>query len=70
MQAEYLKAALVFGSEDEALAAATSVSRYLDVPVPGAWRDVMTESGALPDEPSPASTLYHLVSAWRQLCGA
>ena len=51
-----------------ALAAAKAVVRYLDVPVPGAWRDVMTETGAFPDEPSPASTLYHLVSAWRQLC--
>jgi len=68
VQAEYLKAALVFGSEAEALAAAKAVVRYLDVPVPGAWRDVMTETGAFPDEPSPASTLYHLVSAWRQLC--
>jgi mannose-6-phosphate isomerase len=66
VQAEYLKAALIFGDEGEALTAAKATALYLNQPVPGAWRDLMDEGGALVDEPSPASTLYHLVSAWKE----
>lgn len=68
VQAEYLKAALSFGDEAEALAAARAVHAYLDDPAPGAWRDLMDENGRLAAGPSPASTLYHLVGAWSLLC--
>jgi len=68
VQAEYLKAAITFGDEAEILRAARAVSFYLDHPVPGAWRDRMDETGAFDPASSPASTLYHLVSAWRLLC--
>ena len=68
MQTEYLKAALCFGDEAETLAAARAVHAYLDDPVPGAWRDLMDEQGRMAAGASPASTLYHLVGAWRLLC--
>lgn len=44
-----------------------TLSRYLDTPVPGLWRDKLLPDGGFADEPSPASTLYHIVSAARQL---
>jgi mannose/cellobiose epimerase-like protein (N-acyl-D-glucosamine 2-epimerase family) len=66
-QTEYLKAALVLGEESEALAAARAVAAFLDDPVPGAWRDMMDETGRFDRAPAPASTLYHLVAAWKQL---
>lgn len=71
-QTERLRAALfmagVPGQDRQAcLAAATeaarSLRRYLDQPGPGLWLDRMDASGAMADEPSPASSLYHLLSA-------
>lgn len=62
-QTEYLKAALLFGEEAEALTAARGLAKYLDVPARGAWRDKMQPDGSFADEPAPASSLYHLTGA-------
>jgi len=66
-QTEYLKAALAYGETEHALRAAFSVFAYLDRQAPGSWADGLDSHGHLDDEPSPASTLYHLIGAWRQL---
>jgi mannose-6-phosphate isomerase len=47
--------------------AANTLARYLDVPLRGLWRDTMTGSGEFVDEPAPASSMYHIVSAIAQL---
>lgn len=47
--------------------AAATVLRYLETPTPGLWRDRMDASGAFVDEPSPASSLYHIVLAIQEL---
>lgn len=63
-QTEWLKAALVLGEADDARRAMASVDRYR---LPhGLWRDRMTTDGRFVEEPAPASTLYHLMSALRQ----
>jgi mannose/cellobiose epimerase-like protein (N-acyl-D-glucosamine 2-epimerase family) len=40
---------------------------YLDVPMPGLWRDKMKPNGAFVDEPAPASSFYHIVCAIAEL---
>jgi mannose-6-phosphate isomerase len=72
-QTERLKSALAFmtASEGEArlhyrnqaLAAAKTLERYLATPLPGLWRDRMLPDGNFVEEPSPASTFYHLICA-------
>jgi mannose/cellobiose epimerase-like protein (N-acyl-D-glucosamine 2-epimerase family) len=72
-QTERLKSALAFmtASEgearlyyrNEALAAAKTLWRYLETPLPGLWRDRMLPDGNFDVEPSPASTFYHLICA-------
>ena len=62
-QAERLKAALLLRRADEARAAAQGLWQYLDTPKPGLWRDKMREDGGFVEEPSPASTLYHVICA-------
>jgi mannose/cellobiose epimerase-like protein (N-acyl-D-glucosamine 2-epimerase family) len=47
--------------------AANALARYLDVPLRGLWRDTMMPSGEFLDEPAPASSMYHIVSAIAQL---
>jgi len=47
--------------------AANALARYLDVPLRGLWRDTMTASGEFVEEPAPASSMYHIVSAIAQL---
>jgi mannose-1-phosphate guanylyltransferase/mannose-6-phosphate isomerase len=66
-QTEYLKAALIFGDEIEAVAAANCLARYLDVPARGAWRDKMLPDGTFVEEPAPASSFYHIVVAVLEL---
>lgn len=46
---------------------ATALARYLDVPLRGLWRDTMSAAGEFVDEPAPASSMYHIVSAIAQL---
>lgn len=62
-QCEWLRAAVMMGDADEVQHAAAAVASYLTVPVPGTWRDVLRADGSFIDEPSPASSLYHLVGA-------
>lgn len=71
-QTERLRAAIALAGADPANAgpylavarqAAVAVRRYLDQPGAGLWLDRMDPSGGLALEPSPASSLYHLVSA-------
>lgn len=46
-----------------AIASASALLKYLDTPVRGLWYDTLRVDGTLVDEPSPASSLYHLVGA-------
>jgi mannose-1-phosphate guanylyltransferase / mannose-6-phosphate isomerase len=62
-QTEWLRAALSFGDDVQALAAARTLARYLDVTPKGAWRDRMNADGGFVDEPSPASSFYHIAGA-------
>jgi mannose-6-phosphate isomerase len=47
----------------EALAAAKTLWRYLEMSVPGLWRDRMLPDGSFVEEPSPASSFYHIICA-------
>ncbi|GAA0645451.1 AGE family epimerase/isomerase [Brevundimonas lenta] len=77
-QTEWLRAALAMadlaeGSEREqrlaeARKAATALALYLQPN--GTWRDKLEASGAFVDEPAPASSLYHIVGAFDQVCRA
>ncbi len=66
-QTEFLKAALSLGDGAQILTAARAVAAYIDTPVRGLWRDRITEAGVFVDEPAPASSLYHLVTAIDEL---
>lgn len=77
-QTEWLRAALAMaelaeGSEREqrlaeARKAAAGLALYLRPN--GAWRDKLEPSGAFTEEPAPASSLYHIVGAFDQVCAA
>lgn len=62
-QTERLHAHVVAGRWDDALKGAAGLQRYLEVPVPGLWRDRLLPDGAFVEEPAPGSSLYHIVSA-------
>lgn len=66
-QTEHLKAALALGDRTAALQAANGLARFLDTPTPGVWRERMRADGAFVEEPSPATSLYHLYLAIREL---
>ncbi|MCC7267673.1 MAG: AGE family epimerase/isomerase [Caulobacteraceae bacterium] len=61
MQARHPREALW---EAEALAAFATIRRYLETPGGGLYRDLMRPDGTFVAEPSKASTLYHLMSAF------
>ena len=50
-----------------AAAAAESLRRYLETPIPGLWYDRIDANGNVVDEPAPASSFYHLVAAIAEL---
>lgn len=52
---------------DIANEAARTLLKYLNTPTPGLWYDKMTVEGAFIDEPSPASSFYHIVCAIAEL---
>jgi mannose/cellobiose epimerase-like protein (N-acyl-D-glucosamine 2-epimerase family) len=52
---------------DKAVRAAEGLLAYLDLPIAGLWRDVMTERGDFIEEPAPASSFYHIVCAIAEL---
>ncbi len=62
-QTEHLKAALLFGTQAQALRAAHGLAQYLDTPARGAWRDKMQVDGSFLEEPSPATSFYHVLGA-------
>ncbi len=66
-QTEHLKAALVLGTQVQALTAAQGLAQYLDVPARGAWRDKLQPDGTFVDEPAPATSFYHLTVAILEL---
>jgi mannose-6-phosphate isomerase len=53
-----------------ALEAAHALQRYLDTPIAGMWRDRMNVDGTFVEEPSPASSFYHIVSVASELVRA
>lgn len=52
---------------DEAVRAWHGLARYLDAPLPGAWRDRRRADGGWIEEPAPASSFYHIVGALAEL---
>ncbi|MDP2259088.1 MAG: AGE family epimerase/isomerase [Caulobacter sp.] len=62
-QTERLHAHAAAGRWGDIPPAVEGLRRYLDVPVPGAWRDRMLPDGFFVEEAAPASSLYHIVSA-------
>jgi mannose-6-phosphate isomerase len=66
-QTEHLKAALALGDEAAALQGAHGLAAYLDTPVRGVWRERMRADGGFVEEPSPATSFYHLFLAIREL---
>ncbi|MDP3080262.1 MAG: AGE family epimerase/isomerase [Brevundimonas sp.] len=74
-QTEWLKAALILsetveGDEHRGLldsAAAAFDGLWLYLGPDGLWRDKLGPDGAFETEPAPASSLYHIVAAYRQL---
>jgi mannose-1-phosphate guanylyltransferase/mannose-6-phosphate isomerase len=66
-QTEHLKAALALGETAAALEAANGIAQFLDTPVRGVWRERMDAQAGFPEQPSPATSLYHLYVAIREL---
>ncbi len=66
-QTEHLKAALALGEAGAALEAANGLAAYLETPARGVWRERMRADGGFVEEPSPATSLYHLYLAIREL---
>ena len=69
-QTEHLKAELLFGDEAEQVKAAEVLTRYLQTPAKGAWRDKLRADGTFIDEPAPATSFYHILCACTELFGA
>ena len=66
-QTEHLKAALALGDTASALQGANGLAAYLDTPVRGVWRERMRADGSFIEEPSPATSFYHLYLSIREL---
>ncbi|HZV84697.1 MAG TPA: AGE family epimerase/isomerase, partial [Brevundimonas sp.] len=74
-QTERLKAALILAEDaegaerasllDDARNALGGLQQYLEPS--GLWRDRLLADGTFVDEPSPASSLYHIAVAWEQV---
>ena len=78
-QTERLKAAHLLarragpGARETYLAAARQASEalvhYLEVPLPGLWRDALRPDGRFAEGPAPGSSLYHIVAAIAEVSG-
>lgn len=66
-QAERLRAAWRLGDAEGALATLNCLRDYCEAIPVGAWRDRRLPNGAYVSEAAPASSLYHLASAWAEL---
>lgn len=77
-QTEWLRAALAMAARaqgevrDRHLAEAADAMRALDgyLKPNGTWRDKRLVDGQFEDEPAPASSLYHIMGAFEQVCAA
>ena len=49
--------------------AAQTLASYLEVPLPGLWRDQMGPDGRFAEGPAPGSSLYHIVAAIAEVSG-
>jgi mannose-1-phosphate guanylyltransferase/mannose-6-phosphate isomerase len=49
--------------------AAQTLVGYLEVPLPGLWRDRLGPDGRFADGPAPGSSLYHIVAAVAEVSG-
>jgi mannose-1-phosphate guanylyltransferase / mannose-6-phosphate isomerase len=75
-QTEWLKAALILsesasdGDRSTLIADAAAAQRalWLYLTPHGLWRDKQMYRGGFMDEPAPASSLYHIVAAFDQIC--
>lgn len=70
-QTERLRTALVLAASPaaglagvEAQESLATIARYLDTPVKGLWRDRLGADGRFIEEPAPASSFYHIISAF------
>jgi mannose/cellobiose epimerase-like protein (N-acyl-D-glucosamine 2-epimerase family) len=73
-QCERMKAALAryrrtreLSEAQEAVSAFRGLQRHLDVPVKGLWRERWRPNGGWIDQPTPASSFYHIVCALSEL---
>ena len=66
-QTEYVKAAAILGDEANLLQGANALVRFLETPVAGLWFERMTADGSFVDQPSPATSFYHIVCASLEL---
>jgi mannose/cellobiose epimerase-like protein (N-acyl-D-glucosamine 2-epimerase family) len=74
-QTEWLKAALILAEEAEGEARQRMIDSagaafrglWLYLTPDGLWRDKLGTDGVFEPEPAPASSLYHIVAAYRQL---
>lgn len=66
-QTEHIKAALILRDTTAALQGANGLRAYLDTLARGAWRERMRADGTFVEEPSPATSFYHLFLAVREL---
>lgn len=69
-QTERLRTSLLMEAQPgvESLAAFTILQRFLDTPVKGLWWEWMAADGEFVREPSPATSLYHVMTALSDLC--
>lgn len=58
------------GFEDDARQAFAALRAYLDVPLAGLWRDQWQADGTFLEEAAPASSFYHILSAFAVLMKA
>jgi mannose/cellobiose epimerase-like protein (N-acyl-D-glucosamine 2-epimerase family) len=67
-QSERLRTMLVLGLDGAAAESFALVQRHLlEAPLRGLWRERMAEDGRCIDEPTPASSLYHIVTGFEPL---
>ena len=69
-QTEHLRAALALDEPARALDVAGGLARFLHTAKPGTWHERMSSDGRFLDAPSPATSLYHLYGAIRDLGAA
>ncbi len=68
-QTEWIKAALLLDQEEAAKAVA-GLKLYLVTPLAGLWHDKLRADGTFVNEPSPASSFYHIACAIAELNAA